>query len=148
MGTLGQRVSTTFLTRKNSHNFFLVLLTGFEPRVFGCRVRRSNHCAAPPPAISLQAPTCYLSRHIPTGPRVTSHVISLQAHVLPLTSYPYKSTCYPSRHIRTSPRVTSHVISVQAHVLPLTSYPYKPMCYLSRTSPKWTSTDSIFNRLF
>ena len=38
-----QRVDTTFLTRKNSHNCFLDLLTGFYPRVFGPRVRRSTH---------------------------------------------------------------------------------------------------------
>ena len=37
-----QRVTTTFLTRKKiSLFFFIVLLTGFEPRVFGSRVGRS-----------------------------------------------------------------------------------------------------------
>ena len=38
-----QRVTTTFLTRKNS--VFLVLLTGFEPSTFGSPVQRSNHWA-------------------------------------------------------------------------------------------------------
>ena len=42
-----QRVSTTFWTRKIS--VFLVLLTGFESRVFGSRVRRSTDCATPYP---------------------------------------------------------------------------------------------------
>ena len=44
-GLLGQRVSTTFLTRKNSPLFFLVLLKGFEARSFGSWVRRSTHWA-------------------------------------------------------------------------------------------------------
>ena len=44
-----QRVSTTFVTRKNSH-FFLVLLTGFEPRrSLGSWVQRSTHWATPSP---------------------------------------------------------------------------------------------------
>ena len=32
---------------ENSYNVFLVLLAGFEPRVFGSRVRRSTHWATP-----------------------------------------------------------------------------------------------------
>ena len=39
--TRRQRVSTTFLTRKNSPKFFTCsFFTGFEPQVFGSRVRR------------------------------------------------------------------------------------------------------------
>ena len=45
-----QRVST-FLTRKNSHNFLSCAPsdtgTGFEPPVFGSRVRRSTNLATP-----------------------------------------------------------------------------------------------------
>ena len=41
-------VSTTFLTRKNSH-IFLVLLTEFEPQVFGSRVGRSTNWATSSP---------------------------------------------------------------------------------------------------
>ena len=46
-----QRVSTTFLTRKNSQ-IFLVLLAGFEPRSIGSRVRRST---TEPPRHSMAA---------------------------------------------------------------------------------------------
>ena len=41
-----QRVRTAFLTRKNSL-FFLVFLTGFEPRVYGSRVPRSTSWITP-----------------------------------------------------------------------------------------------------
>ena len=37
-----QRVSTTFLTQKNSH-IFLALLTGFKPRFFRSQVRTSTN---------------------------------------------------------------------------------------------------------
>ena len=37
-----QRVTSTFFTRKNSQ-ILLVLLTVFEPRSFGSRVRRSTY---------------------------------------------------------------------------------------------------------
>ena len=43
-----QRVSITFLTRKNSQ-FFLVFQKGFEPWSFGSRVRRSTNLATPSP---------------------------------------------------------------------------------------------------
>ena len=43
------RVSPTFLTRKNSHNVFLVLLAGFRPRVFGPWVWRSTYWATTSP---------------------------------------------------------------------------------------------------
>ena len=43
-----QRVST-FLTRKNSHKFFRVLLMGFEPQVFRSWVWRSTNWATPSP---------------------------------------------------------------------------------------------------
>ena len=41
-----QRVSTTFLTQKNSQ-ILLVLLMGFKPQSFGPRVWRSTHWATP-----------------------------------------------------------------------------------------------------
>ena len=54
-----QRVSTTFLTRKKP----LVLLTGFEPRVFGSGVQRSTNGATPSPSLN---PFCTcMSLHIP-----------------------------------------------------------------------------------
>ena len=43
-----QRVSTTFLTQKNSQ-FLCVLLMGFEPWVFGSWVRRPTNWATPSP---------------------------------------------------------------------------------------------------
>ena len=45
---LGQLVSTTFLTRNWNSQFFLVLLTGLERRVFGTCVRRSTNYVHPP----------------------------------------------------------------------------------------------------
>ena len=42
-----QRVSTTFFSWKSSHKFVLVLLPGFEPRVFGSRVQHSTNWATP-----------------------------------------------------------------------------------------------------
>ena len=47
-----QRVSTPLLTRKNSQ-FVLVRLTGFEPRSFGSRVRRSTKSATLSPLLVL-----------------------------------------------------------------------------------------------
>ena len=43
-GSLSQR---NILTRKKISQTFIVLLTGFEPRVFGSRVRRSTNWATP-----------------------------------------------------------------------------------------------------
>ena len=48
-----QRVSTTYLTRKNSLFFFIVLLTGFEPRSFGSWVtaQMTYLWSAAPPSV-------------------------------------------------------------------------------------------------
>ena len=52
---------TTFLTRKNSHKFFIVLRMGFEPRVFGSQVRCSTNWATPSPHVHVSHTTLPLS---------------------------------------------------------------------------------------
>ena len=50
-----------FWIGKNSHICFIVLLTGFEPRVLGSRVRRSTNCDPPSPRIT-NTVGCHLRR--------------------------------------------------------------------------------------
>ena len=47
IGQNRKRVRTTFLTQKNSHNFFLCSRPGSNPLVFGSRVWRSTNWAIP-----------------------------------------------------------------------------------------------------
>ena len=68
------RVSTTFLTRKNSQ-VFLVFLTGFEPSSFGSWVWRSTHWTTP-------SPRC-----------VRACVRAWRACVMPACVYVLDSTC-------------------------------------------------------
>ena len=53
-----------FLTWKNYHIFFLVLVTGFEPRVFGSRVWHSTNWATPSPHLTLSLNWGSLERRV------------------------------------------------------------------------------------
>ena len=57
-----QRVGTTFLTRKNSR-MFLLLLTGFEPSSFGSWVRRATNWATPSPHDNDMTSICPIDEH-------------------------------------------------------------------------------------